>query len=205
MTGRPIVGPGIQGLPPELQKTPWTSETMQVIGKQLDISPKRLETAVRSYFATFGMFLLGISDVFVHHLAGFQSSPALRVDEYPLIGRFIRSMPAAHTKYQTYYYDALHEVDEAVRGVAEYRATGGKAAAKAYFETLPQRVQKLYRGRRSVYAIRDKMSFLNRRIRRIMKSRLTSEKKRAKLNAIQEEKNRLTYLFYRQRHTSKAE
>jgi hypothetical protein len=195
-TGRPIEGQSLQRLRPRERKTAWTSETMQLAGK-LGVSPKRAEEIIRGYFSTFGMFLLGISDIFTYHLADFPVNPTKEIDDYPLLGRFIKERtPARHTKYQTKFYEMFREVDQLVATVNNYKKLGDYQEAVALSKKERRKLIK----RKGLLTVRKQLTEINARLRRVMSSKfLTAEQKRAKVDSLIEHKNRITkqaYEFY---------
>ena len=192
-TGRPIEGQSLQRLRTGERKTAWTSETMQLAGK-LGVSPKRAEEIIRGYFSTFGMFLLGISDIFSYHLADFPTNPTKEIDDYPLLGRFIKERaPARHTKYQTEFYEIFREVDQLVATVNNYKKLGNYKEAVA----LSKKKRKNLIKKKGLFAVRKQLTEINAKLRRIMSSRiLTAEQKRARVNQLIERKNRITKRAY---------
>ena len=192
-TGRPIVGGALKGLKPSEQKEPWTSETMQLVGK-LGISPKRAEALVNGYFATLGMFILGMTDVLVHNLLEFPEDPDTRIDDMPAIGRFVKKRePARYTKYQTWFYDMFKDVDEILKTINHYARTGELAKAK----TFAKKHQKKLKYRPALTAVKTRISDINKEIKRIMISKtLASDVKVEKMETLLREKNLLLKKTY---------
>lgn len=109
----PIVPTDLEGVKPSEQFRPWTSETMVVIARGLskttgvEVSPMRAEALVRGYFGTLGMYLLDASDSLVRAASDEGEAPDKRLDEYPVVRRFLRSDPVKRTQYETDFYDLL--------------------------------------------------------------------------------------------------
>ena len=61
--GRPIVGQGLDRLLPEAQAMASTGEFARIVGKTTGLSPVRLESAVRGYLGTAGLYVLDVADV----------------------------------------------------------------------------------------------------------------------------------------------
>jgi hypothetical protein len=192
-TGRPIEGQSLQRLRPGERKTAWTSETMQLAGK-LGVSPKRAEEIIRGYFSTFGMFLLGTSDIFAYHLADFPTNPTKEINDYPLLGRFIKErVPARHTKYQTKFYEMFREVDQLVATVNNHRRLGNYKEAAI----LATKERKAFIKRKGLLKVRKELTEINANLRRTMASRiLTAEQKRTKIDGLIERKNQATQQIY---------
>jgi len=192
-TGRPIVGGALKGLKPSEQKEPWTSETMQLAGK-FGISPKRAEALVNGYFATLGMFILGMTDVLVHNVLDFPEDPDARIDDMPAIGRFVKKKePARYTKYQSWFYDMFKDVDEILKTVNHYARTGELVKAKAFVK----KHQGKLKYRPLLTQVKKRVSDINKEIKHIMISKtLASDVKVEKMEALLKEKNRLLKVTY---------
>jgi len=179
-------------LKPGERYDPWTSETARLAG-ELGIPPKRLETIVRGYFATFGMFLMGISDSMIYHLADFPQEPTKEINDYPLVGRFMRAKPSRHTKYRTRFYDILNEADQFVATIKHYRATGDTEKARELATKSKAKIRLL----KSLRRTRSQLTVLNRRIKRTWQSTsLAPDKKRETINALVARQNMLTKKAY---------
>ncbi|MGD2066807.1 MAG: hypothetical protein PVI43_06535, partial [Candidatus Bathyarchaeota archaeon] len=185
-TGRPIVGERLQGLIPSEQKEPWTSETMQLIGKALKVSPKRAEHIVRGYFSTFGAFILGGTDIVAQIAADFPEQPTKRIDDYPLIGGFVRqAQPARYTKKQSWFYDTYKEMDELVKTSNHYKAIGNIKEARE----LATKNKEQLRLRKLFNRSKTRISKINRKIRKILLSDITSEEKANQSDKLIQERN----------------
>ncbi|MDY6857237.1 MAG: LPD38 domain-containing protein, partial [Thermodesulfobacteriota bacterium] len=185
-TGRPIEGMALKRLKPGERKTPWTSETMQLAGK-IGIPPKRAEELVRGYFATFGMFLLGMSDIAIHQFADFPHAPSKVIEEYPLVGRFVRRRkPARYNKYMTRFYDIFKEIDEINATINNYRRLGDFESAKK----LALKNKKKLRLKAGISRAQRRLAEINRQIKQVMASKIRSpENKRVKIDALIKKRN----------------
>jgi hypothetical protein len=176
-TNRPIIGDRLKGLKPSEQKEAWTSESMQLIGEALNISPKRAESVVKGYFSTIGALVLGGADILAENTADFPTNPTKRIDDYMLLGRFVKqASPSRYTKKQTWFYDTFQELDELVKTVNHYRAIGDydKARALATDNREKIRLKKLFNRQRT------RMSKLNSRLRKILASKTLSSSDKAR-------------------------
>jgi len=182
-TGRSIVGMRFENLRPEAQYGPETSETARLIGQALPEwagearSPVRLEHLVRGYFGEVGMYILGVSDALVRGLVVEGEKPATRIDQIPVLQRFLRLDPPFTTKWVGEFYDLRREV-EAIQGTFnKYRKEGDFEAAKAlraekaaYLKLRP-RLQDAY----------DHMRNLDRRIEHVKTSKTMSAARKREL------------------------
>lgn len=193
-TGRPIVGQHLKGLKPGEQKDPWTSETVQLIAGKMNISPKRAEALINSYFSTFGMFVLSGSDIVTRNAFDFPERPARRIDDYPLVGRFIKeSKPARHTKYTTWFYETLRDIDESTKTLNHFKQTGDFGKARDLIKTdtdklIWKKVFSEYRGH---------LSQTNRRMKHILlDKKYTADQKREKIDKLVTRRNELIKRLY---------
>lgn len=129
-TGRPIVGMGLERLPEALQSKPGTGETAKLIGRVLPEftgrarSPARIEHLIKGYLGTLGTYLLAASDAMVGAFTDPPAKPEMRIDDYPVVKRFLREDPARTTRYVTEFYDLKREVEKTVAGIREMRRRG---------------------------------------------------------------------------------
>lgn len=196
-TGRLIEGMAMKKLKPGERKTPWTSETMQLAGK-LGIPPKRAEELVRGYFATFGMFLLGMSDVAIRQFADFPHKPKRTIEEYPLVGRFIRrKAPPRHSKHITRFYEIFKDIDEINATVNNYRRLGDYRAAKK----LALKHKKKLQLKKGVNRAQRFLSAINRQIKKVMADRtMKPDAKRKRVDDLIKRRNlaaKNIYTYYK--------
>jgi len=193
-TGRPIVGQRLKGLKPGEQKEPWTSESMQVAGRALGLSPKRAEELIRGYFSTVGMFALGITDIFVQNALDFPGTPTKKIGDYPMVGRFVKERaPARYTKYQTWFYDTFKEIDETFRTVNDLKRAGEQDRVKR----LKQSGAKKLRFRKRFNRVAERLRKINVRVRRVMQDKtMASSEKRGKLDSLVAKRNRIVKQVY---------
>jgi len=193
-TGRPIVGQHLKGLKPSEQKDPWTSETIQLVAGKMNISPKRAEAIINGYFSTFGMFLLSGSDIITRNAFDFPERPARRIDDYPLVGRFIKeSRPARHTKYTTWFYETLREIDESVKTLNHFERTGDIGKAKGLIKTDKDKLK----WKKAFVEYRGTLSQINRRMKRILLSKKhTANQKREEIDKLVTLRNRVIKRLY---------
>lgn len=191
-TGRPIVGAHLKGLKPGEQKEPWTSETLQLAGK-LGISPKRAEALIHGYFSVFGMFLLGGADIITHSIFDFPENPTLRIDDYPLLGRFVKEKEPRYTKQQTWFYETLNEIDVLVQTINHYKRTGEYKKAR----TLKMESQDILKFKTIFKKRQTQLRNINKQIKRIMINKLISpEQKRRKIDSLSKRRNMLVKQIY---------
>ena len=193
-TGRAIEGESIKRLLPGDRADPWTSETLKLAGR-LGVSPKRAEAFIRGYLATVGTFMLGLSDIVVRRIADFPERPARKIDDYPLVGRFVREgRVPRHTRYVTKFYDIFREMDELVATVNQKARLGDYDAARALAKSSPV---DLNAWRMRSNKTRTALAKINREIRRIWNARdMTPAQKRARIDKLADTRNKIVREFY---------
>lgn len=118
-TGGPIVTEDLKDVEAFAQYTPWTSETMVWLGKQVGMSPVKLEYAMKGYFGTIGGYTLMMSDSLFENL-GDNRPPEKRLDEIVGIRRFVREFPLRHTQYQDDFYEMSKEITKVVSTLQKF-------------------------------------------------------------------------------------
>ena len=158
-TGNPIVGMALEGLEPEAQYDPWTSETTRELAKILPGwggSPKRLEAFIRGYFGTVGMYALTASDSVTRRAFGHPDRPTKDIRNYPVLTRFWRDPNPRTSKYATQLYDMMGEADSLYKTMNAYRdqrrvdeaaalmkENRGKLATRAFLHDIASDVRKI--------------------------------------------------------------
>jgi hypothetical protein len=193
-TDRPIVGQRLEGLPASEQHDPWTSETLQAIGDIFNLSPKRAEHLVNGYFATLGRFVLAGPDILLHHALDFPEDPTKRIEDYPAIGRFVKEKtPQRYTRYQTWFYDTMQEMDKTVRAINKLRFRGetGRAVEMARDK------RDLLLARSAFSQVRGTLSRVNREMRRVLYDKeMGAEEKAERINELYQLRNDLVKRAY---------
>jgi len=192
-TGRPIEGRRMKLLEPGERAEPWTPKTLQLLGKGLNISPKKMEALARGYLGTLSAFMLGGTDQIAKWVGDFPESPTMKTNDYPLVGRFWRQGPARNTKYATRLYEAMEESDRLVQTVKHYMVQGNMEKAKK----LADSNLGLFSANKMLKRARKKMSDLRKASRNIEISRkLSAEEKRVELDKLTKLRNQLTKEVY---------
>jgi len=192
-TGRPIESYRLQGLKRSERYYSNTSELMRVLGKQLNLSPTRMEELVNGYFGTLGAGLLTMADQGTRWFADFPERPRPRTDDYPLVGRFWKEGPAKNNKYATRFYDMVEESEKLVKTVKHYMELGDMAEARR----LMKEDVTAYAYNKHLTSIRRQLSDIRKVMRQIENSRkYTSDEKREKLDRYYRLRNKLVKNAY---------
>ncbi|MDD5006844.1 MAG: hypothetical protein PHC68_00410 [Syntrophorhabdaceae bacterium] len=194
-TGRPIVGAHLEGLIPGEQHDPWTSETLQGIGKQLGVSPNRMKALIDGYFSTIGIAIIGGADVLTRTFFDFPAKPTMKIDDYPLIGTFLKE--AEHPRYikqQTKFYEIFDEYDKIAKTMHYYRNLGDpKAALELAEDNRP-----LIAAGKQMTSTKEQLRKIRANMRLIWSSpSLTSDEKLSRLNTLADKQNVIVKAAYR--------
>ena len=111
-TGRNIIGAGLEGVAPEYQVGPNTSQLAAWLGKQTGYSPMLIDHVIGGYTGTFGSYVVDAVDSIAFAGADVQR-PSKRFEQLPVFKRFLLDPQAKGNV--TAYYDLKNAVDEAVR------------------------------------------------------------------------------------------
>jgi hypothetical protein len=130
-TGRPIVGMAGENKIPEAQYSPFTHESMIALGKEFGISPAKAEHLIQGYFGPVGDWMLGAADVITRGLGEYPAKPEMKLDDYPVIGRFIKNAEPRHSRYSQEFWDLFEKARQVHNTVNAYRKEGDIQAAKA--------------------------------------------------------------------------
>jgi len=187
-TGRKIIPEYLMDLPPGEQAKQNTSETARVVGRQLGISPLKLEHLAQAYWATFGAGVLDGVDMVMHNTLDFPENPTLTIKDYPLLGRFIRGKDDDYIKQLSWYYDTLSDIDGMYKAVNKYRRTGDISKAKELTVKYREDMKK----RPAFLAAKKQLSNIRNQIQRLyaMKTIGRAEKRR-RLNALVKRRNEI--------------
>ena len=186
-TGRPIEGMAIQRLPSGERSNPWTPEMLKDFGQMTGISPIKAEHFLRGHTAAFGALFLAVGDTLYRTAFDAPPKPAPRVDDIPLLGRFVRD-DVGRTKYATRYYEFAREVNELTAAINNYRALGDIDAARR----LAAENQEALRYVRYTNRVNRMLSAIRRQEKVVWATNdMQAEEKRDKLNELARKKNEI--------------
>ncbi len=196
-TDRPIETLAMENLSPTERRKAWTSETAIGLSKgfshipweKVQLSPVQVEHLVQGYLGWVGASVLGAVDqIFTQPLGGFPSRPSKRIEEYPLIGSFVRTTPSRQTKYSSLFYEGLKEMNQTWADVRNYRTLGETDKALA----LARKEKDTLRFRKLANKIQKNVASVTKRIRltRLDKN-MSKNEKRVKIDRLTVMKNKL--------------
>ena len=167
-TGNPLIGLALDGLPPEAQYQPRTSETLRALAEAMPDwapawlrSPKRLEAAVQGYSGALGMYALSAADELTRGIQGAPTRPALKIWNAPIATRFVRDPVPWSNKWQKNLYEWPNEANSYARAIREFTRRGEQDKAQEmrikYLDELQARAH--------LNRVRDRSAKINTQIR----------------------------------------
>jgi hypothetical protein len=198
-TDRPIVGEHLQGLQPSEQADPWTPESAKAAGKVLGVSPNRIKALAEGYFAMLGTMAMAGTDFVMKTVGDYPEDAEKRIDDMPLVGRFIREADnPRYTRYQSKFYELFDEYDKVAKTMVYYKGLGdaGKAMKMAE-ENRP-----LLSVGKGMAETKEQLRKIRANMRVIANSpSLSSEEKTQRLDRFVEQRNRLVKAAYERAST----
>jgi hypothetical protein len=196
-TDRPIETLAMENLSPTERRKAWTSETAIVMSQgfnkipweRVHLSPVQVEHLVQGYLGWLGATTLGaIDQVFTQPLGGFPGRPSRRIEEYPLIGSFVRTTPSRATKYSSLFYEGLKEMNQTYADIRNYRTLGETEKAL----NLARKNKDKLRFRKLANKIQKNIANTTKRIRLARLDRnISAQEKRVKIDRLTVIKNKL--------------
>jgi hypothetical protein len=190
--GQRIVPDYMTKLKPSEQYKEYTSESMRAIGKQLNISPIKLEHYVNGYFSTLGMMVLTPVDAVVRAAGGYPARPAGGPNPF-LFG--VVNKKYSSNKYVDRFYDFYGEVDTAYRTVRHLAKTGQMEEAKAFARDNADLLSGSLR--KGTNEIRGYLSDVNKKIKMVQRDKTMKPKeKREIIDMLNNRKKQVTKALF---------
>jgi hypothetical protein len=159
-TMRPIVGQGMGDVAPEFQVGPGTSKVAEMLGRQLGMSPMKIDHMLKGYTGTIGVYLVDTTDLIMEQF-GTGTKANKRFEQMPVIKRFTVD-PEARGNI-TGYYELKDSVDTFTRTsnllektskpeefLAYVKKIAGVFAVKDYVLDLEKEMKELREMRRTI-------------------------------------------------------
>jgi hypothetical protein len=191
-TGRPIETPDMENRSKSERIGQRTTATAQLLGKATGgagLSPVQIDHLVAGYFGWLGTHVVLTTDFATRPLMGLPEQAERRwPDDYIVVGRFVKDLPAPQTKYVTQFYDHAQEVQQAMGDIRYYQSMGIKEKVK---ELRQENIGLLKLG--PLYqAAQRQLGDLNKEIKLTQYRKLTPEEKRERIEKLTAKKNQLT-------------
>jgi hypothetical protein len=187
---RQIVNDYLEKLPPEQRTMPWTTSTAMLMsdygGKHLGLSPIGIEHLVRGYGGGMAMYAMAAADVAANLALDRPPQAEKRVDQLPVVNRFVRLDPVLSTKWGDEFYKLRTELDMAMASQREARKNGTAADE----EKVETRFAKILDEKTDIRRINRDLQRISREMRDVNANRdMTPAEKRQRLDALIEERN----------------
>lgn len=188
---RDIDSVGQQRLPAGERFTASTSAGAVALGKALGLSPQRLEHLVRGYFGWLGTQALNVSDHLARPLSGLPENPRRdlsRLDNWFVVGDFLKESDPRSSKYIQRFYDEQREVNQVYAAFSQARELGDLERARELAGDDQMRLRALFKAADS--QLRD----VNLKIKALERASIPADEKRAQLDLLYRARNRLAAL-----------
>jgi hypothetical protein len=184
-TGRPIVGQGLEGREVQYQVGPTTTHSMEWLGKQLNLSPIKLEQVYSGYTGTIGMYALSLFDSILNTQAD-NPNASKRFEQLPVFKRFAADPEARGNTTQ--YYELKRAVDAAVE-TQNYLL---RAGSPEEFEEFMERNAGLLATKQYVASVEKTMKNMREMRKMVQGSEMSADEKRDTLISIGQAENNTT-------------
>ena len=196
-TGRDIEPLGLRRLSKTERRRHYTSETATLASRAMGgaLSPVQVEHVVEGYFGWLGAAALGVLDEGAS--MSLPERPARRIEDYPLVGRFVRGDPPRTTRYSALVYEHIQQVREVHNDIRHLRQIGDLGRARAKQTRYADQLAK----RRLLERVSKRASLLNKQMTRVRwNPDLTADQKRKRLDELITLKNEV----FRRAHVQTA-
>ena len=187
-TGRGIIPRGMEDVAPQFQETSTTSTLAKKLGKELGVSPIKIDHVIQGYFGSFGTYMaMGIDSML--RTVSDPVKPAMGIEQTPIIKRFYASPLAGGTKEA--FFDLKDRVDEVVRTQKFLMESGRYEDLAAYMKENGKLIDAkswVSRTDKELKNVRE----LIRATSNLTERDITPEEKREALNSLRRSENYLT-------------
>ena len=194
-TGGKVVSQAYENLPDEMQSSPTTSKTAQVLGEALGYSPIKIDHLIRGYGAGLGVEATKLVDLLI---GDERVKPSKNwYEKTPVVKAMVHDAPKGFQSASVRaFYTLWDDMDKKYRGIkklVESESPRAKGYARANRESLSQ-----YAEAKAVYGA---LSELNKARRSIMENdRITPGKKRALLDKVENAMTDVARKFLKRRY-----
>ncbi|EOW8848282.1 TPA: LPD38 domain-containing protein [Yersinia enterocolitica] len=166
-----------------------TSLLMREIGEATNMSPKMLDHIVMGYTGSLGGYVMGATNLLMRNLKDYGETPAMRLDEMPVIKSFFRgSDPAKSTQFTEDFYRMMTEANQINSTINSFRKQGRGDDANELIEGNRGKLSQ----RQGLTATQKQVKALNAQIEMMRRDRiLTADQKREKIERLMATRNKL--------------
>ncbi|EKN3739672.1 TPA: hypothetical protein PXJ64_001479 [Yersinia enterocolitica] len=166
-----------------------TSLLMREVGEATNMSPKMLDHIVMGYTGSLGSYVMGATNLLMRNLKDYGETPAMRLDEMPVIKSFFRgSDPAKSTQFTEDFYRMMTEANQINSTINSFRKQGRGDDASELIEENRGKLSQ----RQGLTATQKQVKALNAQIEMMRRDRiLTADQKREKIDRLMATRNKL--------------
>ncbi|WP_186369311.1 LPD38 domain-containing protein [Yersinia bercovieri] len=166
-----------------------TSLLMREVGQATNMSPKMLDHIVMGYTGSLGSYVMGATNLLMRNLKDYGETPAMRLDEMPVIKSFFRgSDPAKSTQFTEDFYRMMTEANQINSTINSFRKQGRGDDANELIEENRGKLSQ----RQGLTATQKQVKALNAQIEMMRRDRiLTADQKREKIDRLMATRNKL--------------
>ncbi|HHL2560767.1 TPA: LPD38 domain-containing protein [Yersinia enterocolitica] len=166
-----------------------TSLLMREVGEATNMSPKMLDHIVMGYTGSLGSYVMGATNLLMRNLKDYGETPAMRLDEMPVIKSFFRgSDPAKSTQFTEDFYRMMTEANQINSTINSFRKQGRGDDANELIEDNRGKLSQ----RQGLTATQKQVKALNAQIEMMRRDRiLTADQKREKIDRLMATRNKL--------------
>ncbi|ELI8123312.1 hypothetical protein RSF44_002611 [Yersinia enterocolitica] len=166
-----------------------TSLLMREVGEATNMSPKMLDHIVMGYTGSLGGYVMGATNLLMRNLKDYGETPAMRLDEMPVIKSFFRgSDPAKSTQFTEDFYRMMTEANQINSTINSFRKQGRSDDASELIEENRGKLSQ----RQGLTATQKQVKALNAQIEMMRRDRiLTADQKREKIDRLMATRNKL--------------
>ncbi|WP_145600808.1 LPD38 domain-containing protein [Yersinia frederiksenii] len=166
-----------------------TSLLMREVGEATNMSPKMLDHIVMGYTGSLGGYVMGATNLLMRNLKDYGETPAMRLDEMPVIKSFFRgSDPAKSTQFTEDFYRMMTEANQINSTINSFRKQGRGDDANELIEENRGKLSQ----RQGLTATQKQVKALNAQIEMMRRDRiLTADQKREKIDRLMTTRNKL--------------
>ncbi|EKN5950109.1 LPD38 domain-containing protein [Yersinia enterocolitica] len=166
-----------------------TSLLMREVGQATNMSPKMLDHIVMGYTGSLGSYVMGATNLLMRNLKDYGETPAMRLDEMPVIKSFFRgSDPAKSTQFTEDFYRMMTEANQINSTINSFRKQGRGDDASELIEDNRGKLSQ----RQGLTATQKQVKALNAQIEMMRRDRiLTADQKREKIDRLMATRNKL--------------
>jgi len=201
-TGRQIETRGMenQSKPERVsRRTTLVAKTLGKAGNVTQLSPVQIDHLIQAYFGWLGTHAAMTVDVMAEPFLEVPK-PARKIGDVFVVGDFVKDLPSSQSRYVEDFYKQAKKVHEVMGDLKQARDTRDAAKVQQILEDKRDEVSL-----RSLYSSAERtMTDINRKIRVIERSTASSDEKRARIDELNERKNRLAAVIARRTRERKA-